>query len=444
MQVWYHELYELRNLFESVKGQFPDVDKEVEQLFRTNDANVIMLYSRRCLEVIIKDLCESELHRPRKTEPLKGIIDKLNKEEKVPSHIITSMDHLNSLSNYGTHPKDFDPEQVKQVLSNLAITLRWYKKYKDTRTGWKLKRVEVSENKQSEITVNTRYNSFPRINRQMGGFPKSILSGIRKYFFTILIIASLIALLLNWKGLTDFIGIGNSKREESKLHVEYALTCFKKGDYEGAKAELKLALTSDPKYSYAWSSLAAVNVKQGNLDQAILETIEAIKFDPENHEAAFNIAFALEDKQDHTQAIEWYLKAIKINPSFVPAYSALGNLYNKLNQPVDAILVLNQARGKNSGSEYKYLIYKNLGNAFRLQNQEDSAIKYLELSRNIEPRVAETNLYLAKVYETTGQITKSIDLWQKYIELETDTIKIIEAKKHLKEITIKHLKEIIK
>ena len=40
------------------------------------------------------------------------------------------MHGLNSLSTYGAHPKDFDPEQVKPALSNLAIILKWYLKYK--------------------------------------------------------------------------------------------------------------------------------------------------------------------------------------------------------------------------------------------------------------------------------------------------------------------------
>ena len=40
------------------------------------------------------------------------------------------MDHLNGLSNYGAHPKDFDPEQVKPVLNNLATVIKWYLKYK--------------------------------------------------------------------------------------------------------------------------------------------------------------------------------------------------------------------------------------------------------------------------------------------------------------------------
>jgi TolB-like protein len=130
MQIWSSEIKELETLYTSIKGQFPELEKELEQLIKFDDANVILIYSRRCLEVIISDLCINELKRPRKTEPLKGIIDKLGHEEKVPSHIIASMEGLNSLSTFGAHPKDFDPEQVKPVLSNLAIIIKWYLKYK--------------------------------------------------------------------------------------------------------------------------------------------------------------------------------------------------------------------------------------------------------------------------------------------------------------------------
>jgi TolB-like protein len=130
MAIWTVEIKEIERINESLKGHFTELEKEVGQLARTEDENVAMLYSRRCLEIIVTDLCESELKRSRKTEPLKGIIDKLNKEEKVPSYIITSMHGLNSLSTYGAHPKDFDPEQVKPALSNLAIILKWYLKYK--------------------------------------------------------------------------------------------------------------------------------------------------------------------------------------------------------------------------------------------------------------------------------------------------------------------------
>ena len=129
MAIWSAEIKELEKLFESLKGQLPDLEKELVKLIKADDENMILLYSRRCLEVIITDLCECELKRHRKTEPLKGIIDKLHKEEKVPSHIISSMHGLNELSTYGAHPKDFDPEQIKPVLINLDIIIKWYLRY---------------------------------------------------------------------------------------------------------------------------------------------------------------------------------------------------------------------------------------------------------------------------------------------------------------------------
>jgi hypothetical protein len=65
MPIWSIEIKDLETLFTSIKGQFPELEKELEQLIKTEDPNVVMLYSRRCLEVIITDLCESELKSPR-------------------------------------------------------------------------------------------------------------------------------------------------------------------------------------------------------------------------------------------------------------------------------------------------------------------------------------------------------------------------------------------
>jgi len=144
MAIWTAEIKELEKLYESIKGQLPELGKELERLIKTDDQNIILVYSRRCLEVIVTDLCECELKRPRKTEPLKGIIDKLFREEKVPSHIISSMHGLNELSTYGAHPKDFDPEQVKPVLVHLDITIKWYLKYKQIVT---IKKRETEDEK---------------------------------------------------------------------------------------------------------------------------------------------------------------------------------------------------------------------------------------------------------------------------------------------------------
>jgi len=163
MAIWSAEIEELERIHNSFKGQIPNLENELEQLVRFDDPNVLMLYSRRCLEVIITDLCECELNRPRKTEPLKGIIDKLNKEEKVPSYIITSMHSLNSMSTYGAHPKDFDSDQVKPALVNLAIIIKWFLKYKKTETIIKTKPSE--EIRQNIKSIAEYHNPKDKIDR---------------------------------------------------------------------------------------------------------------------------------------------------------------------------------------------------------------------------------------------------------------------------------------
>ncbi|MBN1187554.1 MAG: hypothetical protein JXB49_35090 [Bacteroidales bacterium] len=157
MSIWSAEIKELERLYDSFKGQLPELEKELGHLIHSEDRNVILLYSRRCLEVIITDLCECELRRERGTEPLKGIIDKLNKEKKIPHHIIASIHSLNELSTFGTHPKDFDPEQIKPALINLDIIIKWYLKYKDLlNVGKQNSEQEKVKNDKSEVTESVK------------------------------------------------------------------------------------------------------------------------------------------------------------------------------------------------------------------------------------------------------------------------------------------------
>ena len=190
MQIWSTEIKELVTLYTSIKGRFSELEKELEQLIETKDANVAMLYSRRCLEVIITDLCECELKRPRKTEPLKGIIDKLNREEKVPSNIIASMDGLNSLSTFGAHPKEFDPRQVKPVLNNLATIIEWYLKYKDTQTISKVKLEEVKN--ESKEPIDTREEILKPNKKLIFCFPELLL-------IVAIIVVALFVFRYNWR-----------------------------------------------------------------------------------------------------------------------------------------------------------------------------------------------------------------------------------------------------
>jgi hypothetical protein len=135
MTVWSSELRELEKVLDSIHWNHPGLSKELSRLLSTEDENMVLVYARRGLEIIVTDLCKCELNRPRGSEPLKRIIDKLNREEKVPSHIIAAMNNINSISTFGAHPKEFDPQQIKPVLLDLNTTLQWYLKYSNSNSS---------------------------------------------------------------------------------------------------------------------------------------------------------------------------------------------------------------------------------------------------------------------------------------------------------------------
>lgn len=138
MSSWSLELNELEKYLNRIKGQVQSLEKELLSLLKASEEVTALLFARRSLEVMISDLCETELKRSRGTEPLQGIVDKLFRDEIVPESIHTAMSNLIRISNYGAHPKDFDPRQVRGALIDLSVVVEWFitiKKYPVNKPG---------------------------------------------------------------------------------------------------------------------------------------------------------------------------------------------------------------------------------------------------------------------------------------------------------------------
>jgi len=298
------------------------------------------------------------------------------------------------------------------------------------------KRIYTLENQLKEVKTVTLKAALPVLAKTLA--------------VPVLIIVLLILFVAYKRDIIDFIGIGKEKREMARTHNEKATNFINNGDYESARQEVELALASDPGYSLAWGNKAVISYREGDLDAAINQTLKAISLDPGNSNAPYNLAFALDDRKDYRQAVHWYKKAIQIDSTYnvdfvyMAASSALGRLYNSFDLPTVAIIVLSQACERFPHSDKIAYVYKNLGNSYLLQHQIDSALKYLELSDRLMPSQTETNLFLARAYEALGEINRSIEQWQNYIDLESDTAKINEAAKHRKELAVRQLQEIIK
>jgi len=127
-KVWDRELQDLLILYGEYQGEIDTLKEEVNRIVDARDEVGTLLYARRTLEIIVSHLCSVILKRPRGKDPLAKIIDLLQKSKVLPDNVCTSMKNLNSLGNYGAHPKDFSPRQVREALSGLCSIMEWYVK----------------------------------------------------------------------------------------------------------------------------------------------------------------------------------------------------------------------------------------------------------------------------------------------------------------------------
>ena len=346
MPIWSAEIKELERLHESFKGQVPDLEKELERLIIAEDENIILLYSRRCLEVIITGLCECELKRPRKTEPLKGIIDKLNKEEKVPSNIISSMHGLNELSTYGAHPKDFDPQQVRPVLVNLDIVIRWYLKHTDFQPAVSSIPEEMVIRKPSIILPDERsIIVLPFENMSPDPEQEYFSDGLTEEIITDLSHINDLKVISRSSSMTFKKVNATIKEIANKVHARYVLegSVRKAGNDIRITAQLIDGLTD----THIWAEKYRGNLDdifkiQESVSRSIVDSLklkisdeekEFIAKNPTKNLEAYNYYLKgrffsyLGSADGMVKSVECYNKALSLDPEYALTYAGLADNY---------------------------------------------------------------------------------------------------------------------
>jgi len=223
-------------------------------------------------------------------------------------------------------------------------------------------------------------------------------------------------------------------RKLAKVHVDRAVALMKDNKAELASRELESAIEKDSTYAVAWTNLATLNVRAKRFDVAGEQARKAVALDRKNSGVLYNSAYILEEVGKDEEALVWYKQAIENDPSFTEAYSALGNLYIKMNRPTDAVEVLLKCEQLNPPSESSFLLYKNLGKAYIALQRYDKAREHLERSLELRPDWPETLFLLASVYEALSMTKESIARWQQYASIEKDPAKQAEAFRRLEQL----------
>ena len=296
-----------------------------------------------------------------------------------------------------------------------------------------LRHIQLSLNEPS-IEKTPRGTTIQRTSRVKARIRKK-LGSVFKYVLPLILLVAVPTIWLFKNKMTHETITSNSVREVAKKHLNIGMAYLDKNEFGLAHLEIEIAVKTDPTYSAAWSSLAAVSVRLEDFDSAIIQSKKAIELDRNNSNAHYNLAFALEENKQYFDAIKSYENAINVDSTFTQAISALGNLYITLEKLPEALIVLNKALVASPDSPYNYLIYKNLGKAhYKLSNYEQ-AIQLLTRSQQEQPvEVPETIYFLALSYDADGRKKESIAMWQRYVEIASNSAKRAQAMNRLQSL----------
>lgn len=135
--------------------------------------------------------------------------------------------------------------------------------------------------------------------------------------------------------------------EKKNPEAQYLLgtTYFHLGRYQDAERHLKIAIElkkgDREGYPEAHNNLGNVYLQTGRYDEAIAEfekCLDVIFYQPNFPRVYYNIGVAYMKKEDTAKAMENFKQAVKMDPSFCPAYLNMGDLLAKEKKHQEAII----------------------------------------------------------------------------------------------------------
>ena len=150
-------------------------------------------------------------------------------------------------------------------------------------------------------------------------------------------------------------------------------------------------------------------------DSAIYFYQQVLSINADFTEAYLPLAISYFANKDFVQAIEWFTKAQnKTNTSAINNY--LGLSYYGLKNFLKAIDYFNQAILIDKSNA---IVYYNLARVYKLLDQPQKAISYLEISTRLLPKDIDGFLLLAKLHDKIGEIKNAIIDYQEVIKIRS-------------------------
>ncbi len=211
---------------------------------------------------------------------------------------------------------------------------------------------------------------------------------------------------------------------DTKIKYYKAKLYEEKQDFSSAVQEYQEILKAKPDYTDAKESLNNIlsNMTKEQLAKYLLS--EAQK-NPQSYDAQFKYAFEMHKNKGLSAAIEYYKKALAINPKHVEPYINLGQIYISQNNTEEANLISSKGLSyfpdnsellKIKDTADKTNAGKIWEKAGEFYNNKDYS-KALEYYLKISYQSAETYTMIANCYWEIKEYDKALEYYNKVLEL---------------------------
>lgn len=182
-------------------------------------------------------------------------------------------------------------------------------------------------------------------------------------------------------------------------------------------------LPQDPDADFAPDiDLASEHLTRGNEllaagmpDEAIAEYLRAVKFNPDDEDTYYNLAFAYARAGRRDLAKTNYLKALEIFPDYAEVHNNLGNLLvadGQFQSAIEHFQRVIELDDQNASA------HNNLGNALARSGKVASSLVHFQTAVQLKPTYAEAQFNLANAYLVLGLADEAVAEFSNLLQLQ--------------------------
>jgi predicted O-linked N-acetylglucosamine transferase (SPINDLY family) len=205
--------------------------------------------------------------------------------------------------------------------------------------------------------------------------------------------------------------------QEAQSCHRRGLELARQGQLDAALAQFQQAVRFHPNFFEAHNDLGTALMMLSRPDEAGASYRQALRLRPDHALAHYNLGIVLEQQGNLDEACAAYREAVRLRPEHVDARNNLGNVLRELGQPAEAEACYREALRRKPDAAG---IHDNLGRLLQEQGRPEEALAECQRAMGLQPNSAELRFSLANVLRDQRRLAEAEAGYRHALQLRPD------------------------